>query len=348
MSKNIRLLQVLAGAPQGGAEEFFTRLTIALQQRGINQEVVIRTDEKRAARLQGAGVVCHQANFGTAWLDFATHSRLHKIIQQFAPNIVLSWMNRATAFVSRSKHYSWAARLGGYYNLKYYKDCDYLIGNTPDIVEYFIKNDWPATRTLYLPNFAAAEKLPAIARMKLDTPADAPLFLALGRLHPNKAFDTLLNAMALVPKAYLWLAGEGDVRGALEQQAQQLGIADRVRLLGWRDDSAALLATADYFICPSRHEPLGNVILEAMAHSKPIIAANSQGPSQLLTHEGTGLLVPVDDAASMAAAMQRLMDNRGLTIALATAAHAHYQSHFSEESVCQKYMAAFQQMIGGC
>src|SRR3546814_2771750 len=65
---------------------------------------------------------------------------------------------------------------------------------------------------------------------------------------------------------WLWLAGEGPRRRALMQQAARLGLGDRVRFLGWRDDVAALLRAADVFLCPSRHEPLGNVVIEAWAH----------------------------------------------------------------------------------
>lgn len=348
MTAPIYLLHVMAGRKHGGAEEFFTRLAIALQKYGVTQTAIIRHDDARAARLQAAGIDCVQARFGNRWLDLSTHFKIKQTLQDFQPNIVLSWMNRATAFTgahASKRSFKWAARLGGYYHLKYYRGCDYLIGNTPDIVDYLIKEGWPAERALYLPNFADTQTATPLPRATFNTPAAAPLFLALGRLHVNKGFDTLLQALAQTPQAYLWLAGEGDERSALEKQASELGITDRLRFLGWQENTAALYTAADYFICPSRHEPLGNVVLEAMAHGKPIIATNSQGPGQLLQHEASGLLVPVDDAAAMAMAMQRLMENPGLAHALATTAHAHYQAKFSEDSVCEKYIAAFRKML---
>src|SRR5262249_27760205 len=155
------------------------------------------------------------------------------------------------------------ARLGGYYNLKYYRDCDHLIGNTRDIVAYLVDHGWPSERAHYLPNLVAAERAPPVPRASLDTPLGVPLALALGRLHPNKGLDTLLTALAMVPDLHFWLAGEGALRAALEGQARSLGLAARVRFLGWRDDPAALLAAADLLVSSSRREPLGNVVIEA-------------------------------------------------------------------------------------
>ena len=95
-------------------------------------------------------------------------------------------------------------------------------------------------------------------------PGGAPLVLGLGRLHQNKAFDVLLEAVSRVPSVYLWIAGEGPLKTELEKQAENLAVKPRTRFLGWREDTAALLAGADVFVCPSRHEPLGNVVIEAL------------------------------------------------------------------------------------
>ena len=70
--------------------------------------------------------------------------------------------------------------------------------------------------------------------------------------------------------------------------ANNLKVSDRVRFLGWRLDTPNLLATADALICPSRHEPLGNVILEAWAQERPVIAAASDGPKELIQNGKNG------------------------------------------------------------
>ncbi|HLY58510.1 MAG TPA: glycosyltransferase, partial [Stellaceae bacterium] len=256
-----RLLQVMAGAHRGGAEAFFTRLALALQRDGQVQHVAIRRDAERAFRLREGGVAVTELAFGGPF-DMWTRPRLARLAEEFQPRIVLSWMNRATRAVPRGKFVR-VARLGGYYDLKYYGGSDHLIGNTRDIVAYLVRSGWPAERAHYLPNFVDAERGKPVDRASLRTPDDVPLLLALGRLHLNKGFDVLLRALAKLPGVWLWLAGEGPEAASLTRLAAVLGVANRVRFLGWRDDSAALMATADLVVCPSRHEPLGNVVIEA-------------------------------------------------------------------------------------
>ena len=331
----MRLLQAMAGARHGGAEAFFVRLAIALQRAGQEQLVLIRRDADRAAALRRRGVEPLQLPF-SGRLDIATRLGLRRVVARYRPNVVLTWMNRATMLCPRGD-FVHVARLGGYYDLKYYRRCDHLIGNTRDIVAYLARQGWPKERVHYLPNFAAAEKAAPVPRASLATPADAPLALALGRLHPNTGFDMLLAALVRLPDTYLWLAGEGDLAGTLERQARSLGVATRVRFLGWRDDAAALLAAADFLVCPSRHEPLGNVVIEAWAAGVPVVATASDGPRALLADDATGLLVPIDDARALAAAMRRLADDAGLRTRLAEAGRAAYDAEFSEARVVTLY-----------
>ena len=270
----------MAGAEFGGAEAFFVRLAIALNRTGLEQKVVIRKNPARAALLRHGEVEPIELPFGGR-MDFSTTRALKREIKEFQPDVVLTWMNRATSMCPKGD-FVHAARLGGYYDLKYYAACDHLIGNTQDIVEYLVEHDWPAEKAHYLPNFVFDEDAEPLTRRELYTPNDVPLIVALGRLHENKAFDVLLSALTRVPNAYLWLAGDGPLKEELQKQAEVLGIKPRVRFLGWRDDTAALLKTADLFVCPSRHEPLGNVVIEAWAQGLPVVAADSMGPGTLI------------------------------------------------------------------
>jgi glycosyltransferase involved in cell wall biosynthesis len=348
----MRVMQVMAGAQHGGAEAFFVRLTVALAQAGVETRAVIRPFDHRREALAAGGVPVTELPFGS-WLDFRTRPALTAEIAEFQPDIVLSWMNRGTHFVPRLVKgngrgpFLHVGRLGGYYSMKYYRNCDHLIGNTRDIVDYIVRSGWPAGRAHYLPNFAEETSAPPVARASLETPDGVPLFLALGRLHENKGFDVLLDALAMMPQAYLWLAGEGPLRGALTSQAARLGITDRVRFLGWRHDVAALLAAADALICSSRHEPLGNVVIEAWSHPVPVVAAEAQGPVQLIEDGVTGLLVPREDAGALAAAMARLASDRSLAASLAHAGRDAYLRQFSKEAVVEHYLAFFERILSG-
>jgi glycosyltransferase involved in cell wall biosynthesis len=333
----------MAGADFGGAEAFFVRLVLALRRAGLEQKVIIRENQRRAAALRAGGIEPVQLPFGGAF-DFTTGFAFRREIKEYKPQIVMTWMNRATKACPKGDFVQ-VGRLGGYYDLKYYKNCRHLIGNTEDIVEYLVKQGWPADRVHHLPNFVSEEKAPPLNRREFYTPDSAPLVLAMGRLHENKAFDVLLQAVARVPDIYLWLAGEGPLRADLEKQANHLGIKPRVRFLGWREDTAALLATCDLFVCPSRHEPLGNVVLEAWAQGVPVVAADSIGPGTLIGHMENGILVPVDDAVNLAKAIRHMLEDDVFRGNIGAAGRAAYEEGFTEQRVVDRYLSFFQQVL---
>lgn len=332
-----RLVQLMAGAEHGGAEAFFTRLATALQHAGQEQRVALRPYPARIGTLRAAGVTTVGLPFRGGWFDFTTRRGLRSLIDDYRPRVVLSWMNRATSLCPRGD-FVHVARLGGYYDLEYYRGCDHLIANTRGIAAYLMAHGWSAERVHYLPNFpTVAANAPAF----VDRRPDGPLALALGRLHRNKGFDVLLEALARAAHVHLWLAGDGPERVALERRARQVGVDSRVRFLGWRDDVPALLAACDFLVVPSRHEPLGNTIVEAWAASRPVIASETAGPKELIAADETGLLVPPDDPRALALALDRLADDAALRRRLAVAGHARYLAAFSESRVVDAYRTLF-------
>ena len=329
----------MAGARTGGAENFFVRLVAALGMEGIIQQAAIRTHPQRRDILEKNGVVVHELSYG-GWFDLCTRARLKRISNAFRPDIVMTWMNRATSAAPVGPWIT-VGRLGGYYDLKYYKKCDHLICNTADLRAYVINKDWPGEKVVYLPNFIDEAGLPAVDRALFATPDDNPLIVCFGRLHRNKAFDVAIDALSRIDQAWLWIVGEGPWAGHLRQKTLEHSVQDRVRFLGWREDVSAIHAAADIFLCPSRHEPLGNVVLEAWAYGTPVVAAASQGPGQLIVDGVNGLLVPVDDAAKMAEAIKLLLADRTLAARLKVAGRECYYKNFSRAVVVKKYIEFF-------
>ncbi|MBM3597441.1 MAG: glycosyltransferase [Alphaproteobacteria bacterium] len=337
-----RVLQVMAGADKGGAEAFFVRLVTALQRAGLDQRAAIRTNAARAAALRAAGVDTIELPFG-GWFDFTTGPALKRVLADYRPDIALTWMSRATQRLPRSPAIH-VARLGGYYDFKHYRRCDHLIANTAGIADHLVQGGIDPARVHVLRNFVDAVDAMPVDRAGLDTPADAKVVLAMGRLHENKAFDVLLAAVARIEGAWLWLAGSGPEDAALKAQAARLGIAGRVRFLGWRDDGGALLASADVLVCSSRHEPLGNVVLEAWAARRPVVAAASAGPAMLIVDGESGLLAPVDDAVALADAIGRVLSDAGLAGRLAEAGHTAWAQGYTEDRVVAAYLDFFRRI----
>lgn len=337
---DLRVMHVLVGEAWGGAERFFVKLAGALHARGLNQKVVIKRDDKRAGELRAVGVEPLQFNFSKGPGDIFARMGLNRAIKSYRPHVITVWMNRAARRVPKGD-YTVVGRLGGYYKLRHYRNCDWLIGNTPDLVDYIKREGWPPDRVAMISNFGELEAMPPVDRAMLETPDNAFVALAMGRFHPSKGFDTLIDAVAEAPHVHLWLAGDGDLDQALRRQVAARGVADRVRFLGWRDDQAALLAACDVCVVPSRHEPLSNVTLEAWSLGVPVIAAASEGPSWLIEDGVTGLLTPVDDAAALTVALKRLGDDLALRDRLAEAGNVKWWADFSKDAICDQYLRFF-------
>ncbi len=346
----MRLLQTLSGAPQGGAETFFVSLATAFERAraegtlDLQQRAVIRRNAARAAALSAGGVDTRELDFGGR-LDLATRRGLKRQVAEFQPDVVLAYMNRAASWMPAGDFLK-CARLGGYYDIKYYRRCDHLLCITEHIRQHMIQQGWPAERAHVLENFATVDDLPPADRAAHDTPADVPLLLVPSRLHVNKGLDVMLRALAREPRAYLWLAGSGPEEERLKELARQLGVDQRVRFLGWRSDRGALFRAADIVVFPSRHEPFGTVSLEAWAYRRPLVAADASGPAGLVRHGADGLLVPREDDAALAAAVTRAIDDTDCARALVERGHSRYLHHYTEAACVRRYLETLGRLSG--
>ena len=323
----------MAGSPAGGAELFYERLAIAQRNAGDDVLPVIRRNAERAGRLRSGGLAPLELGFGGP-LDLLTRPRLTAALHRFAPRVVVAWMNRAANFAAAG---DWvlAGRLGGFYDLSYYRHCDHLIGNTRGIVDWIVRQGWSAHRAHYLPNFVP--DFGGAPPAALPVPLGVPVLLGLGRLHRNKAFDVLIRALRHMPRVHAVIAGEGPERPSLEALARNERVADRVHLLGWRSDTAALLAASTLLVCPSRHEPLGNVIIEAWSARRLVVAAAVQGPSELISSGEDGILVPPDDPGMLANALLTALKDPSRASAVADAGRVRYEACFAEAPVVARW-----------
>ncbi|MGA0607720.1 glycosyltransferase [Phenylobacterium sp. VNQ135] len=338
------VLHLLGTAGDGGAETYFVSLVEALARAGVPQAAAIRRHPEREARLKAAGVPVRTLPFGGP-IDLITRTAASGFAAVHGTKVALAWMNRAARHTPRGPPKGgWAriGRLGGYYNLKYYRNFDHLVANTEDIADWVVSQGWPAGKVTCIPNFATAPSdVPGLDRASLDTPAGAPLLLGMGRLHDSKAHDVSLQALTKLPDAYLWIAGAGPLEAKLQGMATALGVADRVRFLGWRTDASALYRAADVCVFPSRYEPLGNVVIQAWAHGLPVVAAESQGPKALITPDKDGLLVPVDDPDALAHAVRKVLSEPVLASRMTRAGEKRVQADFSEAAVVGRWKALF-------
>ncbi len=332
----------MGGSRVGGAEAFFVTLNRALHARGLAVHAVLRDSPVHTSDLAQAGISYDTAKFGGP-TDLWTTSRLRKITNAFHPDVVLTFAGRASSYMPRG-NYTLIGRLGGYYSLKYFKRCDYLICNAPDLVRYVVEGGWRRERVFHIPNFPRIDEAPPISRASLNTPEGAPLALALGRFHPNKALDVLVRATAMVPDLWVWIAGEGEERRNLEKLARDLGVSERVKFLGWRMDKAALFKAADVCVYPSRKEPFGNVVVEAWGYGTPLVTTDATGPAWLVRNGEDAIMTSVDDVEALASGIRTLVSNKELAAKLVENGRKRISNEFSEEVIASQYLALLESL----
>jgi glycosyltransferase involved in cell wall biosynthesis len=144
----------------------------------------------------------------------------------------------------------------------------------------------------------------------------------------------------------LLIAGRGPLLDELQQQARQLGIASQVMFLGVREDIAGLLAAADGFVLSSAWEGMPNVVMEAQAAARPVVATQVGGVPELVEDGKNGLLAPPADPAALSETMRRLMmlspeqrQQMGLS------GRHHVATHYSRAAMAGRWMALYRELL---
>ena len=175
---------------------------------------------------------------------------------------------------------------------------------------------------------------------KLRIPNDSQLIGSLGELRTLKRHDDFIKAAAIVakqfPQARFIVAGvdtsqSGEVRQQLKHMVHELDLRDRVQLLGWLDDVAELLCGLDIFVSASETESFGLAIAESMAVERPVVATATEGASELIQNQISGLLVPIGDVERMAEAIAFLLRDQNAARELGKRARTTIEDNFSLE-----------------
>lgn len=342
--RHMKILHIMAGADVGGAETFFIDAIEALAETTCEQRVITRpNNQHKIDTIKKHNIPLETAGFSNIW-PFPTSRTINKQIKDFQPDIVHHWMGRAGAFSQSGNHVN-LGWYGGYYKPERFKHCTHHAGVSRDIVRH-IKEQGVAEQNAHLLHiYAEFEKGTPLNRADFDTPEDAPLLLALARLHVKKGLDVLLKSLIDVPEAYLWIAGSGPLEQELKAQMKELGLENRVRFLGWRTDRENLLATCDVCVFPSRYEPFGAVVIEAWGTEKPLIAAKSQGPKAYVTHEQDGLLVEIDDVKGLSEAINRVITDKVLADQMVKNGLKSYQEGFTREVFKKNVLKLYEKIL---
>ncbi len=341
MAKNIemKILSILGGANKGGAEKFFERLSFAIKTRkNIKLELLIRKNEERYNLLNKQIEKIHQIKNFYFFNPFC-HKKIEDIIKKFQPNIVLSWMNRASSFLPVSKGWVNIGRIGGYYKLKNYVNCDYIITNTEDLKEYVIESGWDPNKVEYIPNFVKNN----VSNKKLKKSTFKEI-ICLSRFHRNKGIDILLKAMPYLKNFKLKIVGQGSEKNQYDELIKKYSLEKNVTFYEWTNNISDFLNASDYLICPSRHEPFGNIVIDGWAHKIPVIVSDTGGPGLLVKNNFNGIKFKNEDIFDLINKIKLLDLNKVLQKKLIKNGYNNYKTKFSEQLIIDKYINFFEKI----
>jgi glycosyltransferase involved in cell wall biosynthesis len=214
----------------------------------------------------------------------------------------------------------------------------HYLPETPQfMMPYAVDNDYFASRA------DAARPHSAALRASLDLAPDRPVILFASKLQPRKHADHLLQAFHQLLKnptnttlPQLLFVGDGESRAALEALTAALGLTEHVRFAGFRNQSElpGLFALADVFVLPSRHEPWGLIVNEAMASGCPVIVSSDVGCHADLVQDGVeGCVYPVGDVPALTAALHRVFATPTTAQQMGLAARARIANWSFEEDI---------------
>lgn len=209
---------------------------------------------------------------------------------------------------------------------------------------------WPTDRMTVIHNGIESDRCLGgdahAGRAALGAPS-GPIVLMLSRLERDKGVHVFLEAAAQVPGVTFAIAGEGPERAALQTRAAALGCAGRLLLPGWVDAVPDLLAAATMVVLPSFGEALPISLLEAMATGVPVIGSDVPGILELVEDGRNGLIAATGDAAALAAAITRILNDDGLAARLTTAARERVVTEFAATVMTERVMAVYDEVLAG-
>ena len=345
------ILHAMLGKGLGGLEQVFLDYQPILEayaaRHGGVAVGVVRAGGKVAAQEQGRVPPLATMPAYTDW-DPLTLGAARQLVRAAAPDLILSHGQRPARLLAKVAPRDAVLAICVHkpaFDVETTRTHYVCVGR--HLADLAIERGVPAERVHFVPN---AVKPPTALAAPFRDAARPPRIVAAGRLHPKKGFDVLIAALAILRDQGQGfdceIAGEGDERGKLEGLIAQHGLGDRVRLVGWRGDVSAFLATGDVFAFPSYQEGFPLVLLEAMAVGLPVASAAIPGPVEMIEEGVDGALAPPGDPAALAQALAGLIATPEKSRALGVAARAKVLADYGPESLKRRLDAVLDLMLG--
>jgi glycosyltransferase involved in cell wall biosynthesis len=333
---------------------------LGMRERGHEVALACRAGGELLARARAAGVRAEAARFqgdlgplGILGLARTLARTRPEVVQLHDPHAVSAGLvarrvggSRARLVATRRVDFSLRSLPSRFK----YRACDRVIAVSQAIAERLRADGLDAVRLVYegvpdrAPLAGGREALAA-----LGVPTGSPVVGNVAALTDHKDHATLIEAAsrlrARLPEVFFVIAGEGELRAALEARTRDLGLADRVVFAGFRTDLDRLLPSFDVFCLSSHMEGLGTSLLDAMAFGLPVVATGAGGIPEAVEDGRTGLLVPPRDPAALADALHAVLTAEDRGRGLGAAGRQRFLSRFSAAHMVDETLKIFEGVL---
>jgi len=352
----MRVAHVVLTLDVGGLERMVIQLCVALRRRGIDSSIVVLTDGVLVdtARQEGIDVTVlnrRSPSLASTVALLRRHFVRRKIdlvhTHNLAPLVAGTLAARLAGVPTINTRHGRAPLSAPWF---IWRLTNHVVAVSEDARRELLRhNTIRADKVSVIRNgidvsaFASGNGADGTAiRSALRIPPQDILIGTVGRLTKEKDHKTLLVAFRdLLGRglpARLLVAGDGELASSVREMVAELGLDNRVHLLGTRSDVPALLRALNLFVLPSISEGLSLTLIEAMAAGLPIVATRVGGNPEVIADGDTGLLVSAADPVGLADALMRVAGNPSLAAALGQQARARALRHFDIDTMAQRYL----------
>lgn len=363
------LALVITELEPGGAERAMVELATRLDPHRFQVEVYALAGRPAAPRdllvrrLEAAGIrpcflgCSHAWQGGWAVRRLASHFRHQRpqLVQTFLfhANLVGVWaarlagVPRVVTSIRVADPRPWRMRLERCLT----RSAERMVCVSQSVADHCRRYGFPPEKLVVVPNGVDLEQVAGVQPADLRAFGVAPghkALLFVGRLDPQKGIDAMLPRVAEIlqdfPDWEWLLAGDGPLRRRLERMAAASGVAERIHFVGWQPQVLPLLAAGELLLLPSRWEGMPNVVLEAMACGKPVLATRTEGMVELLGAGVEAQTVSMGDWHGMAARLRQWLDDSRYREQLGVSNRLRVK-HFSIANMVARYSQLYEQLL---
>jgi glycosyltransferase involved in cell wall biosynthesis len=349
----------------GGAERALVQIVTRLdRQHWTPQVYCLAGPGELVAVLESAGITVECLNARSKW-DVGVVGRLATSLRQFGPDVLQTFLFHANMIgrlaarrarvpvvvsgVRVSEHDArWRMRLDCWTN----RLVRHNVCVSTAVAEAYHQLGIPDTKLSVIPNGVVVAAFESAAPADLSVfgiPAGARVLLAIGRLHPQKGFDLLIDAADPIleghPDVHLLIVGDGPQRLVLERMAATSEHAGRIHLLRRQSNIPGLLRACTLFVLSSRWEGMPNVLLEALAAGAAVVATDVEGVRDVVEDGVSGAIVQRESAHELSNGIACLLSDPESSARLAAAGQEHVRSEFTWGRAVEQYTRLWSRLI---